>query len=329
MAGTPFNPDGSDPNRPGVGAGWLAPTPPTVAKPGSSRAIGVGRKQPGAAGGNPLIDAMLGLLGGGGGGGSYYGGYDGTAARNAARSAYDTQLGNTKNVYGQIVGNVQARQPAIQQGYQDATAKINADAQARAAADASRNQEADQRNMATAAALGLDVAAPTDTQADALRQAGTNAYQSNAQAWTGFNDASSKTAVERNTATGDAFQYAGAQTETQLAAMLQQALAAIAGQEAANPGGYSGGGGSSSGTDLKILTTLLGYDLDQQKLAASSQGKQNPLSALSPGGWQAIQQAYGGVSSLGVGNAQAQSLALKNLANNPRDFATLYAALNG
>lgn len=295
----------------------------TVTRGRASGGSGAG----GGGGSNPIIDAMLGLLGGGGGG-SYYGGYNGEPARAAARSAYDTQLGNTKNVYGQIDTQIKDRAPLIRQGYQQASATINNDAQQRAAADAARGAEADLRNMQTAAALGLNVAAPSNTEADALQQAGQQAYQQNAQAWTGFNTAAAQTAGERNTATGDAFKYAGTQAEQSLAAMLQQALANIAAQEAANPGGYSGGGSSAS-NDLKILTTLLGYDTDQQKIAAASAGKSNPLANISPAGWQGIQQAYGGVGSLGLGNAQAQSLALKQLANNPRDFATLYSTLYG
>lgn len=341
MAGTPYNPNGDSSSRPGVRTAVVAPRPTgqygTVfpagingIAPGASGGGGTrnlaGRGGGGGGGGNPLIDAMLGLLGaggGGGGGGGYYGGFDGSAARAAANEAYNRQLGNTKNVYGQINTSVQNRTPLIQQGYTDATAKINADAEARANADMARNVEADRRNQATAAALGLDIAAPTDTAADALRQAGTNAYQATAQAWGGFNDAATKTALERNTATADAFTHAGAQAETQLAALLQQALNSIAQMEAANPGGYvggGGGGGGSSSNDFKILKQLMDYDVDSKKSAGG-------LSGLQSRSWQALAGAFAGAPSTGYSTSQANTAALKALANNPRDFATLYSTL--
>ena len=291
------------------------------------KAKGGGLSKSGAAPqSNPIIDALLGLLGSGGGGGSYVAGYNGAAARAAAQQAYNTQLGNARNVYGQIIGEVTDRAPAIAAGYQQATDQINADAAARAQSDAAIAADADQRNADTAAALGLHVM-PTNDQADALQQAGKNAYQSNAQAWTGFNDASSQLAQERNTAVADTFRYGQTQAEQYLASVLQSALDAISGREAANPGRYVGGGGGASFSDqFRVLNTLLNYDMDQQQLAASMAGKQSPLATISPAGWGAIQQAYGGgVTSGSQGNAAA----LAGLANNPRDFAILYSTLYG
>jgi hypothetical protein len=297
------------------------------AKPTGSKVSSGVKPKPSAGGSsNPLVDAMLGLLGGGGSAGSYTPGYNGAPARAAANTAYERQLGNTKNVYGQIDTQIAGRAPQIAAGYQQASAAINDDANKRAAADAARGAEADQRNLATAAALGLTAVQPTGTQADALQQAGTNAYQSNAQAWNGFNQAAQQTALERNTATGDAFRYAGTQAETSLGAMLQQALAAIAGQEASHRGGYSGGK-AGGGNDFKILSQLMDYDLAQQKLGAAGGG----LTSISPAGWSAIQAAYGALpgGGSGVTSSQANAAALQGLASNPRDFATLFAALNG
>lgn len=270
--------------------------------------------------GNPLIDGLLGLLGGGGGGGSYYAGYDGTAARQAAQAGYDRSIGNTRNVFGQIDREVKGRVPAIQAGYQKATADLRGDVAARQASDAARNAEADQRNAATAAAQGLTVVQPNNTRADEIQQAGQNAYAANAQAWAGFNGAAEQTAVERNRATGDTFAYAGTQNEQQLATLLQQALDSISAQEAANPGGYSGGGGGG-GNDLSIYKLLLGYDTDQRKLAMAQQeaaAKNAPqgLGAISPAGWAAINSAYAKGAST---NAQvAQQLAKTG---NQRDLA--------
>lgn len=313
-------------NGPGGGGGGGG----VGSRPGKAVGRSTRTKSQPAPQSNPLIDAMLGLLGGSGGtgGGSWVAGYNGAAARRAAQAAYDSSVGNTRNVYGQIVGAVTDRNPAIVAGYQAATDAINADAAARVAGDQARAAEADQRNAATAAALGLNEM-PVNAQADALQQAGQNAYQANAQAWTGFNGQASQLATERNNAVGDAFRYAGTQTETQLAAMLQQALAQIAGQEASNPGYYSGGGGgggASFNDQFKVLNALLGYDMDQQKLAASSAGKGSPLASISPGGWAAIQQAYGGGV---VSGSQGNAAALAGLANNPRDFALLYSTLYG
>ena len=288
--------------------------------------------------GNPLVDAMLGMLGQGGSAGSagsYTPGYNGAAARAAANAAYDTQLGNTKKVYGQIGSEVAGRASAIEDGYAQATQTINDDAAARVAADDARNAEADYRNQQTAAALGLNVAPSNDNASDRIRLAGQNAYNQNAQAWTGFNENAEDTALERNTATKDAFAYAGTQSQQQLAVLLQQALDSIAGQEAANPGGWSGGssGRSSASSDLSILKTLMGYDMDQQELAAknaeASASSAGPFSGISPAGWQSIAGSYGNVSSLGLGSAQANSLALKSVANDPRTFAQLYSVLNG
>lgn len=307
-------------STPGQAVGVIPRGQGTVVSPG-----GFG---PGAQS-NPIIDAMLGLLNGAGagGGGAYRAGYNGAAARAAANAAYKQQLGNTKNVYGQIVSAVVDRAPAIAAGYQQATEQVNADAAARAAADQARAAEADQRNAQTAAALGLSSYQPgQDTQADVLQAAGQNAYQANAGAWTGFNNASAQLAGERNTAVADAFRYGGAQTETQLAVLLQQALDSISGREAANPGGYVGGGGGASFNDqFKVLNALLGYDMDQQKLAAAS-GSSDPLSSITPEGWAAIQQAYGGGV---VSGSQGNAAALAGLANNPADFARLYATLYG
>jgi len=287
--------------------------------------------------GNPLIDAMLGMLGQGGSGGSagsYSPGYNGAAARAAANAAHDRQLANTKQVYGQIGTEIAGRTPAIQAGYDQATAAINADAAKRSESDAARNTEADTRNMQTAAALGLNVAAPSDNRSDRIREAGTNAYNTNAGAWTGFNDNAEKTALERNTATGDAFAYAGTQSQQQLAVLLQQALDGISGQEAANPGRWVGGssGSSSAKSDLSILKTLMGYDMDQQQLAQKAAGNApapGKFANLGAADWQGIAGSYANTSSLGMGSAQANSLALKSLSSNPRAFAQLYSALNG
>lgn len=284
---------------------------------------GMSKQTPGRSGsgygGNPLIDGLLGLLGGGGGGGgggSYYGGFDGTAARQAAQGGYDRALGNTKNVYGQINNEIVERVPAIQAAYAKATGDIKNDAAARSDADAARAAERDRRNLATAAAQGLTIAQPTDSIADGVQAAGQAAYQRDAQAWEGFNNATQLTALERNTATGDTFKYAGNKAEEALGGYLQQALAQIAAMEASNPGGYSGGGGGGGGggSDLSIYKQLMSYDIANKKATAAN--APTGIAAISSKGWGAINNAYAGGASTKAQVAQALAKS-----GNQRDLA--------
>ncbi len=96
------------------------------------------------------------------------------------------------------------------------------------------------------------------------------AQQTNADAWKGFYGATEQTALERNSAVGDAFTHMGLQQQLALQAMLQQSLA---GAQDYFVGGGGGGGGSALSANQKanLLVDLLGaYNSDARNDIATT-----------------------------------------------------------
>ena len=165
--------------------------------------------------------------------GQYVGGsagYTVSAApqRAASQAGYNQASANAKDIYGQAVSQVAARDPGIQQGYADATAAIEANARQRAIGDMAQQQALQAQAIQGARALGLS--GITDgsgamARTNALEAAQQAKYQTNADSWAGFNGGAAQRAVAKNDAAANSFAYSGTQAQTALANLLQKTLA--------------------------------------------------------------------------------------------------------
>lgn len=194
-------------------------------------------------------------------------------ARAASTAAYNQQVANAQKVYGEAQGLVTARNPGIQQAYDQGTAAIQAQARARAIADTGRMSALAGQAQQAQGSLGLEGVATPATSAtnrtaatDAAQEAKVNA---NADSWAGYNTGAAQRAVASNNAVGDAFAWQGAQQQAALAGLLQQALAK-------EQDSYHAG---SSGKVVGALTPAQQISLNGKLLDFSSTDFNNDLKA--------------------------------------------------
>jgi len=172
--------------------------------------------------------------------------------RDSLNASYGQAEADRSNVYQQVLDQIIGRAPGITAGYDQASATMQDNARARALADREAGSARDQQVMNAAQAMGLPVMPSVNPLANQVTEQNIGNYQSIADAWQGFNSAKNQTALERNTATGDAFTYQGLQQQQALQAMLMQALAGA--------GDYwVGGSGGSAGKSLGPKDQMSGY----------------------------------------------------------------------
>lgn len=178
--------------------------------------------------------------------------------RAAAQANYARAEKDRAKVYGEAVSEVKGRNPGIVSGYQKATDELQANVAARKLADGQAAQARDQRALAAAAAMGLSTAPPTSTRSDEILAENQGQYQTNADAWAGFNTGAGQRGVERNNAVADAFTWQGAQQQAALQQLLSQTLSGLVDY-------YTGGsagrmvGGTTNSQKNSLLGKIMGY----------------------------------------------------------------------
>lgn len=207
--------------------------------------------------------------GGGGGGGMMV---SQAALRAALQNAYNQSESDRANVYGQIDTEIEGRAPGISQGYDSASNTLQQNALQRALAQRQGSQQRGQDDLQAAQLFGFEGIAPTaNAGANAVMEENLGAQQGIADAWTGFYGAGEQTALERNQATGDAFEHMGVQQQLALQQMLQSSLLGAGDYFVGGGGGGGGGSALSANQKANLLVDLLGaYNSDTRNDIATT-----------------------------------------------------------